>query len=56
MDLQLEYVVLIITNIAEEMSSVNTGFALKSISRQPLLSITSLNTSQITVETHLASE
>lgn len=39
------------------MLTVNTGFALKSISRQPLLPIPSLlNTSQMTVETCLASE
>ena len=41
------------------MLTVNTGFALKSISRQPLplLPITSLlNMSQMTVETDLASK
>ena len=48
-------------NVADEscesVNNVNTGFALKSISRQPLLPITTLwNTSQMTIETHLASE
>lgn len=39
------------------MLVVNTGFALKSVSRQPLLPISSfMNTNQMTVETHLASE
>lgn len=39
------------------MLTVNTGFALRSVSKEPLLPIASLlSTSQMTVETCLASE